>query len=148
MLVLSKLSLVVQLEGLLHILYGFFFHSPKKFLEFQSLCDVLIKEGNKLLKNVKFKWINMLSPMKRVMEQYWPFIAMMHDDVLWNNTTTEHLSSFCDLKLIFGLHAILPLLDYMPTLIKFAQSRNVFFCDFIDVGKIFQLEFYWFYNDP
>ncbi len=34
MLVLSKLSLVVQLEALLHDLYGFFSHSPKKFLEF------------------------------------------------------------------------------------------------------------------
>ncbi len=49
MLVLSKLSLVVQLEVFLHILYGFLFHSPKKFPEFQSLCDVFIKKKDKLL---------------------------------------------------------------------------------------------------
>jgi hypothetical protein len=31
---LSKLSLVVQLEMLLQAMYVFFFHTPKKFLEF------------------------------------------------------------------------------------------------------------------
>jgi hypothetical protein len=147
MLVLSKLSLVVQLEALLHTLYGFFFHSPKKFLEFQSLCDVLIEKGNKLLKNMKIKWSNMF-PMKCVMEQYRPFIAMMHDDGLHNNITTKNLSLLCDLKLIFGLHTILPLLDYMTTLIKFVQSCNIFVCVFIDVMKIYQLKFYRLYNDP
>jgi hypothetical protein len=86
----------------------------------------------------------MLFPMKRVMEQYQPFIVMMHDDVLQNNTTTKNLK----LELIFGLHAILPLLDYMFTLIKFPQSRNVFVCDFIDVVKIYQLKLYWLYSDP
>jgi hypothetical protein len=33
-LVLSKLNLVVLLKALLQALYGFFPHSPKKFLEF------------------------------------------------------------------------------------------------------------------
>jgi hypothetical protein len=33
-LVLSKLRLVVQLEALLQVLYGFFSHSPKKFLKY------------------------------------------------------------------------------------------------------------------
>ncbi len=33
-LVLSKLRMVVQLEALLQALYGFFFHSPKKFLKY------------------------------------------------------------------------------------------------------------------
>jgi hypothetical protein len=73
---------------------------------------------------------------------------MMHDDVLRNNATTKNLSLLCDLKLIFGLHAILPLFDYVPTLIKFAHSHNVFVCDFIDVVKIYQLKLYRLYSDP
>ncbi len=36
MLVLSKLSLVVQLESLLHILYGFFSHYLKNSLNFKA----------------------------------------------------------------------------------------------------------------
>ncbi len=68
MLVLSKLNLVAWLEVLLQAIYVFFFHSFKKFLEFQKLCGVLIEKGNKLFRNVKMKWINMLFPMKCVME--------------------------------------------------------------------------------
>jgi hypothetical protein len=65
MLVLSK----VHLETLLQAMYGFFL-SPKKILEFQKLFDVLTNKENKLLKNVKTRWINMLSSVKHVMEQY------------------------------------------------------------------------------
>ncbi len=67
-LVLSMLTLVAQLEALLQALYGFFFHSPKKFLKYQSLCDVFTNKGNKQLINLKTKWINMLSIVKCVME--------------------------------------------------------------------------------
>ncbi len=127
---------------------GFFFHSPKKFLEFQSLCDVFIKKGNKLLRNMKIRWINMLSLVKHVMEQYQLLIAKMHDDAMKNIITIENLSLLCDLELIFGLHAILLLLDCVHTLIKFAQSCKVFVCDYIDVVKIYQLGLYQLYNDP
>ncbi len=90
----------------------------------------------------------MLYLVKHVMEQYQLLIAKRHDDALRNNTSIEKLNPFCDLELIFGLHAILPLLNYVYTLIKFAHFRNIFVCDFIDVMKICQLELYWFYNDP
>jgi len=40
MLVLSNFSLVIELEMLLQAMYGFFSRSPKKFPEFQQLCDV------------------------------------------------------------------------------------------------------------
>jgi hypothetical protein len=78
-LVLSKLKLVVQLKALLQALYGFFSHSPKNFLKYHSLCDVLIDKGNKQLRNMQTRWINMLSLVKHVMEQYQPLIAKMHD---------------------------------------------------------------------
>jgi hypothetical protein len=86
----------------------------------------------------------MLYLVKHVMEQYRPLIAKMHDDILRKNITIEKLSLLCDLELIYGLHGILPLLDCIYILIKFAQFRNVFVYDFIDVMKICQLEFYQF----
>ncbi len=49
----------------------------------------------------------------------------------------KNLNVLCDLELILGLHAILPLLDYVCTLIKFAQSHNMFVCDVIDAMKIY-----------
>ncbi len=90
----------------------------------------------------------MLYLVKHVMDKYQPLIAKMHDDYLRNNTTIEILNLLCGLELIFGLHAILPLLDCVYTLIKFAQFCTVFVCDFIDAMKIYQLDFYRLYNDP
>jgi hypothetical protein len=72
-------------------------------------------------------------------------ITNMHDDALKNSIVNENLNFFCDLELILGLHAILPLLDYVHTLIKFAQSHNMFICNVIDTMKIYQLKLY---NDP
>jgi hypothetical protein len=36
----------------------------------------------------------------------------------------------------------------MHTLIKFAQSRDVFVCDFVEAVKVYQLDLYYFYFDP
>jgi hypothetical protein len=47
--VLLELSLVAHLKALFEALYGVFYPSPKKFLEFQKMCDVLMKKGNKTL---------------------------------------------------------------------------------------------------
>lgn len=127
MLVLLKFSLVAWLEVLLQAMHVFFSHSFKKFLEFQKLCHVFTEKQNKLFKNVKMRCINMLSPMKCVMEQYRPLMAKMHVDASRN--------LLCDLELVLRLHEILLLLDSVYTLIKLAQSRDVFVCDFIDIVK-------------
>jgi hypothetical protein len=63
-------------------------------------------------------------------------MAKMHVDASRNNTTTENLNLICDLELILVLHAVLPFLNSMHTLIKLAQSHNVFVCDFIDMVKV------------
>jgi hypothetical protein len=121
------------LEALLQAIYAFFSHSPKKYLEFQKLCEVLMEKGNKLFQNVKTKWINMLFLVQQVMEQYRPLITKMYVDVMKNNIATKNLSFFCELELIL---AILPLLDYIHVLIKLAKSCHVFVCDFIDAVKV------------
>jgi hypothetical protein len=60
MFMLSKLSLVAQLEALFQAMYAFFFHSPKRYLEFQKLWEVFMEKRKKLFQNVKTIWINML----------------------------------------------------------------------------------------
>jgi hypothetical protein len=76
-----------------------------------------------------------------------PYHGNTHDGVPRNNTVSENLNFLCQLELILSLIAIFPLLDSVHTLIKFAQSCDVFMCDFINVVKICQLEFYQLYND-
>jgi hypothetical protein len=63
-------------------------------------------------------------------------MANTHVDASRNNTTTKNLSLLCDLELILGLHAVLSFLNSMHTLIKLAQSHDVFICDFIDTMKV------------
>jgi hypothetical protein len=129
--------------GIVWVLFSFI----KKILEFRRLFDVLTNKGNNLSKNVKTRWINMISCIKHIMEQYCALIANMHDDVLRNNIGIHNLSLFCDLELILGLHAIFPLLHCVHTLIKFVQSCDIFMCDFIDAMKIYQLEPHYSYNN-
>jgi hypothetical protein len=52
-LVWSNLTFIIWLEAFLETWYGFFSHSSKKYFTFQRLYDMLIENGNKLLKNVK-----------------------------------------------------------------------------------------------
>jgi hypothetical protein len=68
-LMLSKFNLVARLGALLQAMYAFFFHSLKKYLEFQKPCEMLMEKKHKLLQNVKIRWINMLYPMQQVMGQ-------------------------------------------------------------------------------
>jgi hypothetical protein len=89
----------------------------------------------------------MISSMKHTLERYCALIVNMHDDVLRNNIGTHNLSLFCDLELILGLHAILPLLHCVHTLIKFVQSCDIFMCGFIDAMNIYQLETHYSYNN-
>jgi hypothetical protein len=49
----------------------------------------------------------------------------MYVDVTENNHVNESLNLF-DLELIVWLHAILPLLDCVHTLIKFTQFHDMF----------------------
>jgi hypothetical protein len=56
----------------------------------------------------------------------------------------EHL---CDIHILLGLACILPLLESMHALIKFAQSRNAFVCDLVVPIKDYQGDVYNMYSD-
>jgi len=111
--------------------FGSFEEFGGMLVNFKECVMCLHEKETKLLRNVKIKWISILFLVKRVMEWYQPMITNMHDDDLKNSIVNETLNFLCDLELILSLHAILPLLDYVHTLIKFAQSHNMFICNVI-----------------
>ncbi len=59
-----------KLKRLLKSIYIYFSFSPKKHLEYCKLDIFLEIKGNKVLKNVKTRWISMLSPTKKVLKEY------------------------------------------------------------------------------
>jgi hypothetical protein len=65
--VLSNVPMVAKLEDLLQSLYFYYSNSPKQHLEFTKLTEIVETRGLKILQNVKIQWINMLEPLKWVM---------------------------------------------------------------------------------
>ncbi len=47
-----------------------------------------------------------------------------------------------------GLLCMLPMLEVMYTLIKYAQRRDVFICEFLDIVKSIEAKLYQLYVNP
>jgi hypothetical protein len=60
----------------------------------------------------------------------------MHTNNAKNEVALKNLNAFCDIEYIFWFLCILPLLETMHTLIKIAQGKDVFGCNFLDVVEL------------
>jgi len=68
----------------------------------------------------------------------------------WPWTTLQTILNYehlYDIHIWLGLVCILPLLEFVHALIKFAQSRNVFMCDLVVIIKVCQGNIYNMYCD-
>lgn len=90
----------------------------------------------------------MLSPTKWVYSEFHPFMVKMHVKNQRNDVVRKNLNFLCDVEVILGLRCILPLFECVHNLIKVAQIKNVFVCNFVEIVKVAQQEFYSFYSDP
>jgi hypothetical protein len=133
---------VIHLEHLLQTLHNYFAHSPKRHLKFTKLAEMLEIKGNKILRNVKTRWISMLSLAKRLMVEYRTFLVKMALDNLTNQQAKQNYEHLCDFQTLLGLAYILPLLESMHALIKFAHMRIIFVCDLVVVIKVCQGDIY------
>jgi hypothetical protein len=115
------------------------------------------KIGLKILQNVKTWWISMLEPLKQVMTKYKTLIMKISQDnasiaqaeyktlimeISQDNASIAqarfNLILFCDLPLLLGLSCLLPLLEAVNALIKFAQGRDIFICGNGSISKCFK----------
>ncbi len=90
----------------------------------------------------------MLSPTKWIYSEIHPFMVKMHVKNQRNDVARKNQNSLCDVEVILGLHCIFPLLECVHALIKVAQIKDVFVCNFVEVVKVAQQEFYRLYCDP
>jgi hypothetical protein len=125
----------------------YFSASPKHHLEFTKLVEIVKIEGLKVLQNVKTRWISMLQRLKRVGKEYKTLIAKMTTNSANVESAKANLLNLCDIDMIFGLPCILPMLESMNGLMKFAHGKDVFVCDYIIFVKICQGDLYKMYND-
>jgi hypothetical protein len=144
---LNGLPMVKKLETLCNSLHVYFTKSPKQFLEFSKLAEVVETSGLKILGNVKTRWISLLEPMKRVLSEYKILIVKMNNDTGEESKVVQNLSSLCDVHTLLAFPYVIPLLESVDSLVKFAQSPNAFVSDYVAAVKICQAEIYEMYVD-
>ncbi len=77
--------------------------APFKHLEFSKLAEIMETQSNKVLKNVKTRWILMLEPTKRVMSEYRTLVVKMAFDSTNNNFAKVNFELLCDIEVLYGL---------------------------------------------
>ncbi len=96
-------------------------------------------KGVKILENIITRWISMLSPIKNVMVKYMTLLMKMDIDNPSNEKAKANFDLLCDVQVMLGLVAILPLLHSIHNFIKFNQcQRDIFIYDFVVVVKVCQ----------
>jgi hypothetical protein len=87
-----SLPIVACLKDLLQSIYTFFCKSQFFcYLEFIKLAQIMETKGNKLLCDIRTQWINMLSPLKCMLEDYCHLLMKMVVDSIIVALTTSKL---------------------------------------------------------
>ena len=117
---LPGLLVVQKFESLCKALYSYFSGSPKRHLEFIKLAKVVETEGLKILNKVQTRWISLLEPLKRICGEYKTLIVKFAIDASHESGAWKHLSLLLDIATLLALPCILPMLEAVQSLIKFA----------------------------
>jgi hypothetical protein len=144
---LLGLLLVKHIESLLQTLHAYFAHSFKWHLEFTKFDEVMERKGNKIVCNVKTRWISMLSFAKKLLAEYKTLLVKMAMDSFTNHQTKFNYEHLCDLQILLELSCIFPLLEFVHVFIKFAQIWNVFVCDLVVAINVCQTNLFNMYYD-
>jgi len=120
---LSKFNVVYRLENLFQTLYAYFNENPNRHLKFNKLVKIMEIQGNKLINNVKTRWISILEPTKRVMINHILVVKMTFDAKM-------NFKLLCDVDVLYGLVVLLPLVEEMNNPIKLALAQDVFLVDY------------------
>jgi hypothetical protein len=107
------LRLVGKIENPLASMYHYFAHNLKPHLEIYKLVELLKC-------NIKTQWMSMLSPSKRMLNEYQMLVVkMVEDNVSIVIVKTNHELLY-DVETLLGLAFVLPLLELVQGLFKFA----------------------------
>jgi hypothetical protein len=85
--------------------------------------------------------------MKPMLLKYKTLFVKMSNDVGEESKATQNLSSLCDVHTILVFLCVIPLLESVDSLIKFAQSPNAFISDYVAAVKMCQEKIYEMYVD-
>ncbi len=117
---LDGLRLVGQIENPLALMYNYFAHNLKHHLEIYVFVELFKCNINKILKNIKTQWMSMLSPCKRMLNEYQMLVVKMVEDNVNIVIVKANYELIYDVETLLGLACVLPLLELVQGLFKFA----------------------------
>jgi hypothetical protein len=147
---LSDLPLMSHVGKLLVGLYSYFSYSPKRHLKLEKLCELLQVKGGKILNNMKTRWISILPPLWRVLQEYRPLIIKLYGDTLARAAikgSKKKFNMLADVKRLLSLAVILHLLQSIKNLIVFAQSLAIYVCNFTRALNLYIMDIHDLYSN-
>ncbi len=106
----SNLPLVSWIENLLQCLYGYFNHSPKRHLKCTKIIKIMETKGNKILWNIKTRWISMISLVKCVLSKYRTLFMKMALDAPIIPFAKSNLFLMNGVESLLGLNVMMSML--------------------------------------
>jgi hypothetical protein len=89
----------------------------------------------------------MVVPSKVVFEEFKTILVKMAKDVV-NEYVATNYEMLCDIEIVLGLTCLLPMLEVVQGLNKYAQNKKTFICDFVDNVKLCQVDLHnMYYNE-
>jgi hypothetical protein len=83
----------------------------------------------------------MLAPAIRLMNEYKPVLAKLHEDAIVKKPkkhAEKCYSGLQDVQVVLGLASLMPMLRGTNALMKYAQQTNVFVYDYLGIVKQLQ----------
>ncbi len=78
----------------------------------------------------------MLSPSKWILNEYKTLDVKMATNSVAYNITKVNYELLCDAEMLLGLACIIPLLELVQSLSKFAKDYETFICNFVAPFKL------------
>jgi hypothetical protein len=109
---------ISNIEGLLASLCTYFSGRPKRCIELVKLASIIETEGLEMLKCVKTRWVSMLSPYKRVLNDYRTLVVKMGLNMNTCPATKDNSNILVDLEVMLVFHCFMPILNMINKIIK------------------------------
>jgi hypothetical protein len=145
---LSLYPLVSNIEGLLASLHTYFSGRPKRCVQLVKLTGIMETKVLKMLKCVKTRWVSMLFPCKRILSEYRTLVVKMALDMNTCSAAKDNFDMLVDLEIMLAFHYLVPMLEMVNKVIKWAQDRNIYAVDFIEGVKHYTSLLYRHFVDP
>ncbi len=113
------------------ILVCLFFTQSKEGGGICEPCKDIKNKGLEVVAKYKNLFNINANPFEMCVKKVQTLVAKIHINAPKSELAQENLDLLCDLELVLGLPCILPMLEVVHTLIKYAQRQNYFICEFM-----------------